>query len=66
LVPVRPTSSSRLATSPRLVASLLDEVGLTGTNGLTLQVNVDTLLLGLALLDNKPETVVPIAYDTHI
>ena len=34
-----------------LVASLLDEVGLTGTNGLTLQVNVDTLLLGLALLD---------------
>lgn len=34
-----------------LVASLLDEVGLTGTNGLTLQVDVDTLLLGLALLD---------------
>lgn len=35
----------------RLVASLLDEVALTGTNGLALQVNVDTLLLGLTLLD---------------
>lgn len=34
-----------------LVVSLLDEVGLTGANGLTLQVDVDTLLLGLALLD---------------
>jgi hypothetical protein len=34
-----------------LVAGGLDEVGLTGTNGLALQVNVDTLLLGLTLLD---------------
>jgi hypothetical protein len=34
-----------------LVASLLDHVGLTGTNGLALQVNVDTLLLGLTLLE---------------
>lgn len=33
------------------VAGLLDEVGLTGTNGLALQVDVDTLLLGLTLLE---------------
>lgn len=33
-----------------LVTGLLDEVGLAGTDSLALQVNVDTLLLGLALL----------------
>lgn len=35
----------------RDVAGLGDEVAITGTNGLTLQVNVDTLLLGLTLLE---------------
>lgn len=34
-----------------LVTGLLDEVALTGANGLTLQVDVDTLLLGLTLLE---------------
>ena len=35
-----------------LVAGLLDEVAIAGTNGLALQVNVNTLLLSLTLLDS--------------
>jgi hypothetical protein len=35
-----------------LVASLLDDVGLTGAKSLALQVNVDTLLLSLTLLES--------------